>query len=51
MPEQSKNPYDDKRNEYVEILRPLFLPDDPVSHDIINYFASLLRVYGEEDGG
>ena len=35
----------------MEFLRPLFLPDDPVSHDIINYFASLLRVFGMEDRG
>ncbi|MDE0059689.1 MAG: hypothetical protein OXI22_13280 [Defluviicoccus sp.] len=51
MPVQSDSPYDEKRGKYVEILRPLFLPDDPVSHDIINYFASLLRVFGKEDGG
>ena len=51
MPVQSKSPYDEEREKYIEILRPLFLPDDPVSHDIINYFASLLRVFGEEDGG
>ena len=51
MPVQSKSPYDEKREKYIAILRPLFLPDDPVSHDIINFFASLLRVFGEEDGG
>ena len=39
------------RDRYIEILKPLFLPDDPVSNDIINYFASLLRVFGAEDGG
>ena len=45
------SPFDAKRDEYCEILKPLFLPNDPVSHDIINYFASLLRVVGMEDGG
>ena len=48
---QSKSSYDEKRETYIEVLQPLFLPDDPVSHDIINYFASLLRVFGEEDRG
>ena len=51
MSVQSKSSYDEKREKYIEVLRPLFLPDDPVSHDIINYFASLLRVFGMEDGG
>jgi hypothetical protein len=32
-------------------LKPLFLPEDPVSKDIICYFASLLRALGMEDGG
>ena len=32
-------------------MKPLFLPDDPVSGDIIRYFASLLRVVGMEDKG
>lgn len=44
-------PFDAKRDQYVELLRPLFLPDDPVSNDIIRYFASLLRVAGMEDRG
>ena len=48
---ETKSPYDAKRDRYIEILQPLFLPADPVSHDIINYFASLLRVFGMEDGG
>ncbi len=39
------------RDRYLEILKPLFLPDDPVSHDIIRYFSSLLRVLGMEDKG
>jgi hypothetical protein len=42
---------DQIRQEYVEILRPLFLPEDPVSNDIIQYFASLLRIVGMEDKG
>ena len=51
MSEQSRSPYDAKKKKYFDILKPLFLPDDPVSHDIINYFASLLRVFGMEDRG
>ena len=51
MSEEIACPFDAKREKYFEILKPLFLPDDPVSHDIINYFASLLRVFGTEDGG
>ena len=43
--------FDKKRDEYFAILKPLFLPDDPTSNDIIKYFASLLRVLGMEDGG
>ena len=51
MSQDARSPYDAKRDRYIEILKPLFLPDDPVSHNIINYFASLLRVFGMEDGG
>ena len=51
MSEEAGSTYDVKRERYIEILKPLFLPDDPVSKDIINYFASLLRVSGAEDGG
>ena len=51
MSEEIVSPFDIKREKYFEILKPLFLPDDPVNHDIINYFASLLRVLGTEDGG
>lgn len=40
-----------KRDEYVDLLEPLFLPDDPISNDILVYFASLLRVLGMEDKG
>ena len=51
MSEEITSPFDAARERYFEILKPLFLPDDPVSHDIINYFASLLRVFGMEDVG
>lgn len=39
------------RDRYFNILESLFMPDDPVSNDIIRYFASLLRVLGMEDAG
>ena len=39
------------RSRYIEALEPLFLPTDPISNDIIRYFASLLRVLGMEDKG
>lgn len=39
------------RDRFIKVLEPLFLPDDPVSNDIIRYFASLLRVLGMEDKG
>jgi hypothetical protein len=39
------------RERFIEMLRPLFLPADPISHDIVRYFASLLRVLGMEDRG
>lgn len=39
------------RQRYIDILKPLFLPDDPVSNDIVKYFASLLRIVGMEDKG
>jgi len=39
------------RQKYIDILNPLFFPDDPVSKDIVNYFASLLRIVGMEDKG
>ncbi len=39
------------RQKYIDILKPLFLPDDPVSNNIVNYFASLLRIVGMEDKG
>jgi hypothetical protein len=39
------------RDRYVAIMDPLFFPEDPISHDIIRYFASLLRIVGAEDKG
>jgi hypothetical protein len=39
------------RQKYVDILAPLFFPDDSISNDIVNYFASLLRIAGMEDKG
>ncbi|MCV0350137.1 MAG: hypothetical protein K5863_08665 [Nitratireductor sp.] len=44
-------PFYVKRDSYVDLLEPIFLPKDPVSNDIINYFSSLLRVLGMEDKG
>ncbi len=51
MSEETASLYAAKREAYIATLRPLFLPDDPITHDIINYLASLLRVFGEEDRG
>lgn len=39
------------RDRYVDVMTPLFFPKDPIGHDIIRYFASLLRVVGMEDKG
>ena len=39
------------RDRYIDVLKPLFLPEDPVSNDIVKYFASLLRIVGMEDRG
>jgi len=39
------------REKYIAAMKPLFLPEDPVSGDIIKYFASLLRIVGMEDKG
>lgn len=44
-------PFYTRRDKYIDLLEPLFLPEDPVSNDIIKYFASLLRVLGNEDRG
>ncbi|MCP5405403.1 MAG: hypothetical protein H6922_04165 [Pseudomonadaceae bacterium] len=47
-PEDIFNQYFQK---YVGNMRPLFMPNDPASNDIVNYFSSLLRVLGLEDRG
>ena len=39
------------RDRYIEIMAPRFFPKDPIGHDIIRCFASLLRVVGMEDKG
>jgi hypothetical protein len=39
------------REKYINALKPLFLPEDPVTNNIVNYFASLLRIVGMEDKG
>ena len=51
MTEQTNSPFDEIREKYFEILKPLFLPEDPVGRDIVNYFGSLLRALGQEDTG
>ncbi len=51
MTEEMASLFEAKRKQYIDTLKPLFLPDDPVSNDIVNYFASLLRVFGMEDAG
>ena len=44
-------PFYVKRDGYIDLLEPLFLPADPISNDIIRYLAALLRVLGMEDKG
>jgi hypothetical protein len=39
------------RQKYIDALKPIFLPEDPVTNNIFNYFASLLRIVGLEDSG
>ncbi len=51
MQQEPPTSYDTKREAYIALLKPLFMPADPVSHDIVRYFASLLRVLGMEDHG
>ena len=43
--------FDATRERYVATLKPLFLPDAPFPDDVVNYFASLLRIVGAEDAG
>lgn len=38
-------------DRYGAILEKIFFPPNPAKHDIVNYFASLLRVTGAEDSG
>jgi hypothetical protein len=51
MVDASPDPFAQKRDHYIERLKPIFLRRDPISKDIIRYFASLLRVLGMEDCG
>ncbi len=44
-------PFYVKRDGYIDLLEPIFLPEDPISNDIIRYLAALLRVLGMEDKG
>jgi hypothetical protein len=39
------------REKYCQALKPLFFPELSSKHDIIDFFASLLRVVGMEDRG
>ena len=39
------------RDRYVPMMAPVFFPDDPTNPDIIQLFASLLRIVGIEDRG
>lgn len=43
--------FNEQRDLYIECLKPIFIPDDAVSNDIVRYFSSLLRVLGMEDQG
>lgn len=47
----TENDIEGVRERCVKTLTPLFLPEDPISHDIVRYFASLLRIVGMEDAG
>ncbi|OGA54976.1 MAG: hypothetical protein A3F74_17525 [Betaproteobacteria bacterium RIFCSPLOWO2_12_FULL_62_58] len=51
MSAETKTAYDKKRDEYIELFKLIYIPADPVSNDIIRYFASLLRALGMEDQG
>jgi hypothetical protein len=39
------------RDRYVPLMAPVFFPADPTKPDIVQLFASLLRVVGMEDKG
>ena len=47
----TENDIEAVRDRYIKTLTPLFLPEDPISNDIVRYFASLLRIVGMEDSG
>ena len=49
--EISNQSFETKTENYVNILKPLFFPENPVENNIIHYFSSLLRVFGMEDSG
>lgn len=51
MTDITPDPFEQQREHYIKRLEPVFLPEDPVSQDIVRYFASLLRVVGAEDHG
>ncbi|MEP1922673.1 MAG: hypothetical protein ABJJ43_06510 [Ekhidna sp.] len=40
-----------RRDAYIDILEPVFLPADVISKDIMKYFSALLRVLGMEAKG
>jgi len=48
MPEQRNKAV---RDRYITLMSPLFFPDEPTKPDIIQLFASLLRINGMEDKG
>lgn len=39
------------REKYYRAFRPVFFPENPTKHNIVDFFASLLRVVGMEDRG
>lgn len=49
--EDVRDEYDVVRDRYLEILSPLFFPTNPFKHDIVRFFAALLRVSGMEGKG
>lgn len=51
VPLMTEDDIEADRDRYIKALTPLFFPKDPISHDIVRYFASLLRIVGMEDAG
>jgi hypothetical protein len=39
------------RDRYIPVMAPVFFPDNPTEPDILQLFASLLRIVGMEDRG